>query len=327
MLTTFGVLTFTVGLQPGWLALGLVAVALVGGLVFVIAVGGLKPQLVLKVLRPFVKLADKILAKFKKPAIDESVERTIHNFSSAAHLITKNPRKTVQSFLWTTLSSICEMSCFVLVGFAFGVHHPEALICGYVVATLFAMISFVPQGVGVVEAAVTVAFALFGIDSATGLAVVIVYRGIVFWLPFLVGAVVIQRIKASGMSRIELKAGHTLVLCQLDAAPDGYRFSELTERCDLDPAMISRVLADLVRSGLVQKCGAPGKYNAIYRLTEAGRDRAVRVRAVVADVSRRADEGIDPGELAIFYKVLAQLTENLEAVEADPTAAFAPLED
>ena len=46
---------------------------------------------------------------------------------------------------------------------------------------------------------------------------------------------VIQRIKASGMSRIELKAGHTLVLCQLDAAPDGYRFSELTERCDLDP--------------------------------------------------------------------------------------------
>lgn len=73
------------------------------------------------------------------------------------------------------------MSCFVLVGFAFGVHHPEALICGYVVATLFAMISFVPQGVGVVEAAVTVAFALFGIDSATGLAVVIVYRGIVFW--------------------------------------------------------------------------------------------------------------------------------------------------
>ena len=196
MLTTFGVLTFTVGLQPGWLALGLVAVALVGGLVFVIAVGGLKPQLVLKVLRPFVKLADKILAKFKKPAIDESVERTIHNFSSAAHLITKNPRKTVQSFLWTTLSSICEMSCFVLVGFAFGVHHPEALICGYVVATLFAMISFVPQGVGVVEAAVTVAFALFGIGSATGLAVVIVYRGIVFWLPFLVGAVVIQRIKA-----------------------------------------------------------------------------------------------------------------------------------
>lgn len=35
---------------------------------------------------------------------------------------------------------------------------------------------------------------------------------------------VIQRIKASGMSRIELKAGHTLVLCRLAAAPEGLHF-------------------------------------------------------------------------------------------------------
>lgn len=137
---------------------------------------------------------------------------------------------------------------------------------------------------------------------------------------------VIQRIKTSGMSRIELKAGHTLVLCQLAAEPDGYRFSELTERCDLDPAMISRVLADLVRCQLVEKRGEPGKYNAIYLLTDAGRDRAARVTAVVDDVQRRADEGIDPAELAIFYKVLDQLTKNLEAVDADPAEAFEPLD-
>ncbi len=30
------------------------------------------------------------------------------------------------------------------------------------------------------------------------------------------------------MSRIELKAGHTLVLCRLAAAPEGLHFSELT---------------------------------------------------------------------------------------------------
>ena len=36
---------------------------------------------------------------------------------------------------------------------------------------------------------------------------------------------VIQRIKASGMSRIELKAGHTLVLCRLAAASEGLHFS------------------------------------------------------------------------------------------------------
>ena len=131
---------------------------------------------------------------------------------------------------------------------------------------------------------------------------------------------VIQRIKASGMSRIELKAGHTLVLSE------GLHFSELTERCGLDPAMISRVLAELVRSGLVEKRAESGKYNALYLLTNAGHDRAARVGAVVADVERRADEGIDPDDLATFYKVLDQLTRNLEAVDADPAEAFEPLE-
>ena len=131
---------------------------------------------------------------------------------------------------------------------------------------------------------------------------------------------VIQRIKASGMSRIELKAGHTLVLCRLAAASEGLHFSELTERCGLDQAMISRVLAELVRSGLVEKRAESGKYNALYLLTNAGHDRAARVGAVVADVERRADD------LATFYKVLDQLTRNLEAVDADPAEAFEPLE-
>ncbi len=87
------------------------------------------------------------------------------------------------------------MSCFVLVGFAFGVHHPKRSFAGTSWPRCSLYDFLCAQGVGVVEAAVTVAFALFGIGSATG-AVVIVYRGIVFWLPFLVGAVVIQRIKA-----------------------------------------------------------------------------------------------------------------------------------
>ncbi len=89
-------------------------------------------------------------------------------------------------------ASLFEITCFAMAGLAFGVQSPEPLICGYVVATLFAMISFTPQGVGVVEAACVVAFGLFGIDGASALVVVMVYRGIVFWMPFLIGAVVIQ---------------------------------------------------------------------------------------------------------------------------------------
>ena len=288
MLVTFGILSFTVGLQPGWLAVGAVAIALVGGLVFMITVGGLKPNLVLKVLRPFVKLADKVLAKFKKDPIDDAVTRTIHNFSSAAHLITKNPRKTVQSFLWTTLSSVCEMGCFVLVGFAFGVHHPEALICGYVVATLFAMISFVPQGVGVVEAAVTVAFALFGIGSATGLAVVMVYRGIVFWLPFLVGAFVIQRMKAFAPSEKALKRDPV----PLEQVRD--RAAAVEEGLPAQVAVVQKVeaaaAADAQSEAAVREAK---KAEARARRAEAEAQRAQAQAAAAAQDAQDAQDAVD----------------------------------
>lgn len=198
MLVAFGILTFTVGLQPGWLLLGLVAIALVGGLVTVMTLGGTKPKLVLKVLKPIEKLVDKIARKFKRGPIDPWAEHTVESFSKAAGMMVKHPSVTLRTFLFAILASTFELACFSMVGVSFGVHDIQALFCGYVVATLFAMVSFTPQGVGVVEAAVLVAFTLFGIDQATGMAVVMVYRGIVFWLPFLVGAIVIQRMGTLG---------------------------------------------------------------------------------------------------------------------------------
>lgn len=196
MLIAFGILTFTVGLQPGWLLLGLVAIALVGGLVTVMILGGTKPHLVLKLLKPIERFVDKVARKFKKGPIDPWAQSTVESFSQAAGLMAKNPKITIRAFLFALLASSFEMACFSATGAAFGVHDIQALVCGYVVATLFAMISFTPQGVGVVEAAVLVAFTLFGIDQASGMAVIMVYRGIVFWMPFLIGAILIQRTKA-----------------------------------------------------------------------------------------------------------------------------------
>ena len=56
----------------------------------------------------------------------------------------------------------------------------------------------VPQGVGFVEAGVMVLFSAYDINSAAGMASVLVYRGLVFWMPFLIGAVLIQRTKTFG---------------------------------------------------------------------------------------------------------------------------------
>ena len=166
MLIAFGILAATVGLSPLWFLLGLLVIALVSAMV-----------------------------RFKKKPLDPWVERIVGSFSDAAGLIAHNPKTTAKAFGCSIAASACELACFSLVGVAFGVHQPEPLICGYVVATLFAMISITPQGVGVVEAAVVVAFTSFGVSGAAGLSIALVYRGIVFWMPFLIGAILIQTTK------------------------------------------------------------------------------------------------------------------------------------
>ena len=195
MLVGFAILAFTVGLSPLWFLLGLLVIVLVGGMVLVLVLGRKRPALVLRLLRPVERLVNRVLARFKKPALDPWVERAVASFSDAAGLIGHNPKTTAKAFACSIFASTCELACFSLVGVGFGVTHPEALICGYVVATLFAMISITPQGVGVVEAAVVVAFTSFGASGAAGLSIALVYRGIVFWFPFLVGAVLIQTTK------------------------------------------------------------------------------------------------------------------------------------
>ena len=111
-------------------------------------------------------------------------------------MIGHSPKPTLQAYGCSLIASLCELSCFALVGIGFGVDTAPALVCGYVVATLFAMISVTPQGVGVVEAAVVVAFTSFGESAAAGTAIGLVYRGIVFWMPFIIGAVLINTTKA-----------------------------------------------------------------------------------------------------------------------------------
>ncbi len=195
MLVGFAILSFTVGLQAWWFLLGLVVLLLVGGMICVLLLGRARPELALKAILPIERLVNRVRAKFKKEPLDPWAERTVASFSEAAGLIARNPKATVKAFGCSVIASCCELGCFTLVGVGFGVQHPEALICGYVVATLFAMISFTPQGVGVVEAAVLVAFTSFGVSAAAGVAIALVYRGIVFWVPFLIGAILIQRTK------------------------------------------------------------------------------------------------------------------------------------
>ena len=190
MVAGFAVLAATVGLQPGMVALGVAGVAAVGGMVAVMVVAAVRPKLVLKLAKPLLRIADKAAARLGKGPFDQTVANAVDSYASAALLVRTHRGQASLAILWCALGSACELGCFSCVCLAFNIHAPAAMVCGYVVATLAAMVSIVPQGVGIVEAASIVVFALFGVHQATALTAIAVYRAFVFWLPFATGALV-----------------------------------------------------------------------------------------------------------------------------------------
>ncbi len=190
MVIGFAVLGAAAGLLPGMVALGVAGVVTVGGMVAVMVVAAVRPKLVLRVAQPLLKVADKTAARFGKGPFDKSAAKAVDSYSSAALLVRQHRGQAALAVLWCALGSACELGCFSCVCLAFNIHAPAAMVCGYVVATLAAMVSVVPQGVGVVEAASVVVFALFGVHQATALTAIAVYRAFVFWLPFATGALV-----------------------------------------------------------------------------------------------------------------------------------------
>lgn len=158
-------------------------------------IGRKSPKMLVGLLHPIERLVNRILKKSNKNPLDPWAEKAVASFGDAAGTIAANPKTAAKAFGCSIAASTCELAAFCLVGVAFNITNPEALICGYVIATLLAMISPVPQGVGFVEAGVMVLFSAYDINSAAGMASVLVYRGLVFWMPFLIGAVLIQRTK------------------------------------------------------------------------------------------------------------------------------------
>jgi uncharacterized protein (TIRG00374 family) len=197
MIFGFIILQFAGKLDPVWFLVGLFVVFLVGGMAAIMVIGRKSPAAVVSFLTPIEGLVDRLSRRFRRgKGVKPWVVTLVESFSEAAGTIGHNPKKAAFVFLYSIAASTCELIAFCLVGIAFGLDVPSALIGGYVVATLFAMISITPQGVGVVEVATVALLAAYGTSTAAGTAIALVYRGLVFWMPFAIGAVLIHRTKS-----------------------------------------------------------------------------------------------------------------------------------
>ena len=181
-----GSLTLPIFIVGLWV---IVLVALMGGS---LVLARKSPKRLMSLLRPIETLAGKFSKRFRKKTMKPWALKAADALCEAAGEITRHPTAAIRVFSLSVLASAFEFGCFYMVGIAFGVTNIAALLGGYVVAILFTMIAITPMGLGVVEAAIVVLLTSYGVSLPTATAVSLVFRGIVFWLPFAIGIVVFQ---------------------------------------------------------------------------------------------------------------------------------------
>lgn len=173
----------------GGLALALVLMAL-SALFFV---GQKKPRVLFRIFLALETVINKVIGLIKKHLKPGWGRKTAGSFISSANILARNPAGTLICVAYAAFSAILNMACLVAIGYAFGFDNVSALVAAFAVAAISVILSPTPQGVGVVEAAIAAILTAHGCSLATATAIALVYRGIMFWMPFCIGAVLLSQ--------------------------------------------------------------------------------------------------------------------------------------
>lgn len=195
LISVIGFLTMLISGRVNWvfvvgaLALGGTLIAL-SSLFFI---GHFKPRVLFRIMAFVEMVANKVLGIIHKSLPSGWSRKTTRSFTNTANILAGNLKGTFITVAYASFSAILNMLCLVAIGYAFGFEDVGALIAAFSLAAISVILSPTPQGVGVVEAAITAILTAYGCSIATAAAIALVYRGIMFWIPFCIGAVLLSQ--------------------------------------------------------------------------------------------------------------------------------------
>lgn len=136
----------------------------------------------------------------------------------------------------------------------------------------------------------------------------------------LFGRVFDRRAAHLGLTRVQWR---TLKHIQLQ---EGLTQSELSDMLDMEPIAVGRVIDRLQRAGFVER-HADSEDRRCWRLQLSPRalDVTDAIEAVAIKVREDIVDGVDPAELAVTFKVLNQISDNLLRLDRHPAVKIPPL--
>jgi len=170
-------------------------------LIGVLLLGVWRPKLVAGLLRWIQALVNRVGGWFKHPdlldtdwAYNNSAELT-----AASQAVTVHPTRLVHLLLVMLAAYSVDLGSLYVLFHAFGQAIGFGpLVAGFAMGILFWIVSPVPQGIGLVEGIMTLTYTSLGVPAETAAIVSLAFRGLTFWLPLVLGFVLIQRTRTFG---------------------------------------------------------------------------------------------------------------------------------
>jgi glycosyltransferase 2 family protein len=181
------------------LAGGAIFVAYVACLSSILLLAAWKPDW-LRVLFGWVRRTiNRVGSRFKRPNLlpEDWDRRTADDFAGAATAITHHPRELALTLCCGLAGKVLSLSSLYAIFLAFRQPIPlGSLVAGFSIGVVFWVITFIPHGVAAMEGMMLLVFTSLGIPGPRAAAITLVFRGVNYWLPLVLGFIFLRYIRA-----------------------------------------------------------------------------------------------------------------------------------
>ncbi|MCB9419393.1 MAG: flippase-like domain-containing protein [Ardenticatenaceae bacterium] len=169
----------------------------VGGMTALLGLGLWRPKALLRVLQTVQNSVNRVGGWFRNPTLVRA-DWAAHNadeFAASAHTIAAQPRKLLPVLAAAFLTHAFDLASLFAIFRAFNLAAPlGVIIAGYSMTLLFWIVSPTPNGIGVVEGLMPLVYTSLGLPTAAATIITLAFRGLTFWIPFLVGFALLRRL-------------------------------------------------------------------------------------------------------------------------------------
>ncbi len=180
------------------------------GLGALLVLGTSRPDALRRILDGMARSTNRLAHRLRRPAplAWDWAETHAAEFSQAGVAIASRPGVLARTLAVALAVHVIDLGSLFALFLAF--HQPVAvglLLAGYVIGIMFWKMSLVPEGVGVVEGVMILVYTSVGVPVARATVVSLAFRGLTYWLPMIIGFLLLRRLRLFSGGRPRREVG------------------------------------------------------------------------------------------------------------------------